>query len=166
MPRRSRAARWSLASTMLSIMLLTQGCGGSGQTIAPTAALPSTAATSAPPATAAPTATSTGTAAPPVDAAPEALQGSWSAVLGPGDVAILDIRATSYKIDRGGIGGLGHISVMGDEITFSRVASCMGEGTYRWSVEDGILTFTKLGPDDPCPRQGMLVGYEYERRGT
>ena len=87
-------------------------------------------------------------------------------MVGPGDTVFLSIRPTSYEIERGAGGGMGRISVVGDEITFSRVAACMDAATYQWAIEGETLTFSQVGADDPCPRKDVLLGYEYTRRGT
>jgi hypothetical protein len=52
--------------------------------------------------------------------------------------------------------------VTGDEITFSGIEDCAGEGTYRWAIADRVLTFTSVGEPDPCPRLGVLQGHPYE----
>ena len=49
-------------------------------------------------------------------------------------------------------------SVEGDELTTDLLVGfgCETEGTYRWSLEDGVLTLTPL--DDACELRAVLLG--------
>jgi hypothetical protein len=78
------------------------------------------------------------------------------------DVVELTFSGTGYSIRRLGFTHFGHISVTGDEIIFSGVEDCAGEGIYRWAIADGVLTFTTVGEPDPCPRLVILQGHPYE----
>lgn len=123
-------------------------------------AAPSVAAS--PTASLAPTATALPTL--PADAAPAELKGRWTTLVGPGDEVLLIIGDNGYSVRISGITNNGHISVVGDQIAFSRVSSCAGTGTYRWAIDaNGILTFTPVGDPDPCPRAGVLNGHAYAR---
>jgi hypothetical protein len=100
----------------------------------------------------------------PADAAPAELKGRWTALMGPGDELLLIINDTGYSTVSFSISASGHISVVGDQIAFSRVSSCAGTGTYRWAIDaNGMLTFTPIGDPDPCPRVGIREGFVYTR---
>ena len=130
----------------------------------------SPASSASPSLAASPTASLAGsaTALPPTlppDAAPAELKGRWTTTLmGPGDEVLLTINDTGYSIYGSSLSASGHISVVGDQIAFSRVSSCPGTGTYRWAIDaNGMLTFTPIGDPDPCPRAGALEGQVYAR---
>jgi glucose/arabinose dehydrogenase len=141
--------------------------GASLATVAGCSAGPASSASS-PSVAASPTATlaPTPTALPslPADAAPADLKGRWTTLMGPGDEVLLIIGDSGYSIRFSGVTNNGHISVVGDQIAFSRVNSCAGTGTYRWAIgANAILTFTPFGDPDPCPRGGVLKGQAYAR---
>ena len=134
--------------SVVALLALVQACGGAAN-LSPTGASPSPSLEPTP--------------SIPADAAPEALQGRWSTVMGPGDSVMLIIGQTGYSISRGGASGHGQISVHGDQIQFSRVQSCPDvTGTYRWKLSGETLTFTAVGPD-LCPRAFVLKDREYKR---
>jgi hypothetical protein len=84
--------------------------------------------------------------------------------MGPGDEVLLIINDTGYSIYGSSLSASGHISVVGDQMAFSRVSSCPGTGTYRWAIDaNGMLTFTPIGDPDPCPRAGALAGQVFAR---
>ncbi len=102
------------------------------------------------------------TSAPGESAAAD-LYGSWLTELADGSNLRLTLQEGTYRASSPGGTGFGQIAVRGDEIEFLDSNYCPGErGLYRWSVEDGTLSFTPLG-QDPCGRVDFLVGTTYER---
>ena len=137
------------AGVALCVLLLTAAACGTGASQSPSASPTPTASPTIPP-----------------DAAPTELQGRWNTVLAPGDRAELILGQSAFSINRGGVVGRGHISVHGDQIEFSRVSSCEGTGTYRWTIASDTLTFTPIGPPDKCPRAFVLKDHEFTREGS
>ena len=118
----------------------------------------STASSGPPQPTERPTAT---LAATPEFPAPPELQGTWTAVTKAGDDLELEIREVGYTLsllrDLGPERSSGRVVVDDDEIVFSNSNLCVGDGRYRWSIDDGILRFEALAPD-ACP--GRAHGLE------
>jgi hypothetical protein len=156
------------------MVLLVAACGGVTPSVspspseggeassAPSASLATSASPSplSPPPTPTATAASTPSATLPVDAAPVGLQGTW-ARQGATQSLRLVITASSYRITRDGNTGGGSISVDGDVIHFENSSPCNGMGDYRWSLDDGVLTFEPIEADD-CPgRAGALEDVNY-----
>ena len=61
---------------------------------------------------------------------------------------LLTLRDNGYRIQRGSALGSGHVSVDGDEITFSGSNLCGGIGRYTWDIVEERLDFTEI--DEPC----------------
>lgn len=56
----------------------------------------------------------------------------------------------------------GRISVTDDVARFLGSTMCNGVGEYRWAVDDDVLTFDPIAPDE-CPgRQKGLEGHAFE----
>ena len=141
------------ARTVSGVLMLAVLAACAGGDPSPSASLVSPIATA--------TATSEPTALP--DAAPDELQGAWTTPSGDPDPVTLTITPSGYQVDRGLGFGRGAISVDGDQIRFFGSDLCDGEGTYAWSIDGGVLTFTPEG-DDPCGgRSVVLIDREYER---
>ena len=143
----SRPARM-VSGALLVVLLAACGSGGAS----PTDSLAS------------PIATSSTSPVPtqPADDAPAELQGDWTTASDDPDPVTLTISRSGYQIHRGGGFGQGAISVDGKQIRFFGSDLCEGEGTYTWSIDDGVLTFALEG-DDPCGnRSVVLVDRTYE----
>jgi glucose/arabinose dehydrogenase len=142
-----------------ALLAAVAGCSAGPASSAPSA---SPSVTASPTASLGPSATALPSL--PADAAPAELKGRWTTLMGPNDVVLLIVNDSGYSISQGGAANGGHISVVGDQIAFSRVNSCAGTGTYHWAIDaNGILTFTPVGDPDPCPRGGFLKGQAYAR---
>jgi hypothetical protein len=98
---------------------------------------------------------------------PSELEGTWEAEIVPrvggfAPTATLTLTGTSFHLVRDPDIASGTVAAEGDEIEFSPGSVCQVPGTYRWSLEDGTLTFTVVS--DSCPgRLAMLDGQEYRR---
>ena len=118
---------------------------------------PTLAATSTPTPTVVPTASPSPT--PVEHPAPTELQGLWEAefeVPGGGlGTATLTVSEGRYIVNTMGVPIIGSIAVRGDEIEFFDSDACDGRGSYRWSLEDGALTFTVVR--DGCPGRKQLL---------
>ena len=153
-----------LAAGVLLVGLI--ACGGSAPsagTVGTTAAISVPATTSSVTSVATTEVVTSTTLAP--DAAPPELEGTWKTDIGQGVTDRLTLRGNSYSWN---FGASGDISVNGDLIEFSNAAAqveCPGSGTYRWQIEEDILTFTLLEPGDDCSvRQSHFAGgKEYYR---
>ena len=154
--RTRRLARMCRIAILGALLTMVAGCSASPASSAPASLAASPTASAAASTTAVPTL--------PPDAAPPELKGKWTTLLGPGDEVLLTINDTGYSIYGSSLQASGHISVVRDQIAFSRVSSCPGTGTYRWAIDaNGMLTFTPVGDPDPCPRAGALEGYAYAK---
>ena len=90
------------------------------------------------------------------------LQGAWVTVFG-GQQATLTLTGTGYEIRYGFEHSIGAIAISGDQIEFSQSSSCIGTGTYRWSLEGDSLVFRAVGRDT-CPgRSTALNNRTYTR---
>lgn len=120
-----------------------------------------------PSATADPTATEQPSPTPVANPVPSELLGSWEAEIVPrvggfAPTATLRFTEGSYHIVRDPDISSGTVAVEGDEMWFSTGSVCQVEGTYRWTLEDEVLTFEVLS--DSCPgRNAVLDGQEYRR---
>lgn len=100
--------------------------------------------------------------------APAALEGTWEAVSDSGSDLVLVIRETGYRLTQsstaiGSQSATGRVAVDGDEIVFSNATACVGDGRYRWSIENDVLRFEPIGTD-ACPgRTGSMEGTTYTR---
>jgi hypothetical protein len=102
----------------------------------------------------------------PEGAAPTELQGDWVATLANGDIAMLEIGSTFYRIELEFGKAGGHLEVAGETITLAANEQCAGVGEYTWSITDGSLTLTLVN-DDPCGgRRDVLVGRSFTRADT
>ena len=95
------------------------------------------------------------------DPAPPELIGEWHTAVTNGEQVTLRLQETLYGITRGAGVGSGKLVVQGGEITFFGSQLCEGTGTYRWSLADGALTFTPVGPDACGGRSLVLDGFTY-----
>ena len=69
------------------------------------------------------------------------------------------------KPDSSQFSSRGHFTLSGEEITLFNDANCPAtRGRYRWTVDDGMLSFQVL--EDPCPfsdlRQRFLTAMPWE----
>ena len=148
------------SGALVAVMLVVVGCSTPNST--PTAKEDPTSASTA-------SATPTATAIPSPSAhvekpAPPELIGSWTTTLdGPaGGPVSLTLDAGSYRVRRPPDSASGKISVQGDVIEFFEGSICGGRGKYRWSLADGLLTFTAIS--ESCGgRSDVLDGQTYER---
>lgn len=72
------------------------------------------------------------------------------------------------KPDSSQFSSRGHFTLADDEITLFNDANCpQTRGSYRWSMDDGVLTFRVI--EDPCPfsdlRQRFLTTVGWEATG-
>jgi hypothetical protein len=145
MRRQARMVMWMVLLAVLA------ACAGGEASASATSASPM--------ATASVTSQPTG----PADEAPAELQGAWTTPSGDPDPVTLTLSPSGYQVDRGLGFGHGAISVDGDPIRFFGSDLCDGQGTYTWSIEAGVLTFTPEN-DDPCDgRSAVLIDRTYER---
>ena len=154
--RTRRFARMCRIAILGALLTMVLGCSAS----------PSSSAAPSPASSPTASLTASATVLPtlPSDAAPAELKGKWTTLMGPGDEVLLTINDTGYSIYGSSLSASGHISVVGDQIAFSRVSSCPGTGTYRWAIDaSGMLTFTPVGDPDPCPRASALEGQAYTK---
>ncbi len=144
--------RMNAALVGVALVVLLAGCGDDDDTDAdPTEDGSATVA-----------ATSAGQT-PTSDPATAALFGEWRTVIAEGDNVTLRLREGRYTILRGPATGQGGMNARAGEAEFSGSDLCDGIGIYRWSIQDGALSFTSVGKDD-CPgRSEVLDGITYRK---
>jgi hypothetical protein len=148
-----------LNSKLVVIAFVLAGCVDATPTTDPVGApgTPTRAATSTPTPTVPPTASPSPT--PVENPAPAELHGLWETEFDvPGSAngtATMTLSEGRYLINTMGLPIVGSIAVRGDEIEFFDSDACDGRGTYRWSLEDGALTFTLIR--DGCPGRKQLL---------
>ncbi len=96
------------------------------------------------------------TAIPAANQVPTELRGSWSVSLGPGDIAVLTLTSTTYRIDRGTDFAVGDAGVTGDRLQFSNSSACAGLGEYRWTLVGSSLSFSPAVVE-ACPGRGDAI---------
>lgn len=116
--------------------------------------------TPTPPTAAAPAAQPTATTVQ--NSLPSELAGDWHTLISADDPVTLTLGSSSYRIERGPAVGSGRLASHGTELDFSGSASCEGQATYRWSIQDGELHLAAVAPD-PCPRAEVLDNHTYTR---
>ena len=136
------------------LMLVVAACGG-GTSSTPTAPSPSPAPAPSP-------------APDAQNLVPQALQGIWASALKSDPRVQVTLRLTevNYVITTPGHSAGGKIAVRGDLIEFFASSACDGTGSYRWSVQGNLLSFTESAPSsDGCSdRSSALNGYTYTRQ--
>jgi hypothetical protein len=96
---------------------------------------------------------------------PTELHTGWQTTLDNGESVTLRLRADSYQITRGPASGSGRVDVEGDIMTFSNSNLCDGIGTYRWLLQNDILTLTSTRADPCSGRSEVLAGQTFVRAG-
>ena len=96
---------------------------------------------------------------------PTELHAGWQTTLDNGESVTLRLRADSYQITRGADSGSGRVDVEGDIMTFSNSNLCDGIGTYRWLLQNDILTLTSTGADPCSGRSEALAAQTFVRAG-
>jgi hypothetical protein len=96
---------------------------------------------------------------------PKELHAGWQTTLDNGESVTLRLTADSYQITRGPNSGSGRVDVEGDIMTFANSNLCAGIGTYRWLLQNDILTLTSTGADPCNGRSEVLAGQTFVRAG-
>lgn len=146
----------SFASVALLAALvggLLPGCGGDDVDAVPQETPTQTAGTS--PSATVPVAAS--------DPKVEALYGEWQTMISVDDPVTLTLRDGAYSIRRGPARGAGRMKATASEAEFSGSDLCDGSGRYKWSIEDGAVTFVLIDKDACSGRSEVLDGKTYRK---
>lgn len=103
-------------------------------------------------------------AAPTDGTVPSDLRAEWTTNLtSTNEIVTLTLTDRTYSIKRGSNTGRGQAAVRGNEIAFSGSPLCDGVGTYRWSLNAGVLRFVAASPDPCSGRTEVIEGQTYRR---